>query len=44
MADQVKIISFKLVEGSYSRKQVVDDIYDHYRQNVSDNFYVEPLH
>ncbi|MDH5765752.1 MAG: alpha-2,8-polysialyltransferase family protein [Gammaproteobacteria bacterium] len=44
MGDQVEIISFKLIKGTYSREKVVDDIYDYYNKNLSDYFYVESLY
>lgn len=41
--DSVKIISFKLLDGTYTNRERFDAIYRHYLSNSSENFQVKTL-
>jgi hypothetical protein len=43
MGDQLKVISYRLIEGTYLHGNRVDSIYSYYAENISDNFSLELL-
>ncbi|HEY9050507.1 MAG TPA: hypothetical protein VIQ03_03115 [Gammaproteobacteria bacterium] len=43
LGDSMRIISFRLLEGSYANKDRINAIYDHYQSNSSDFFKVKTL-
>ncbi|MDH5471992.1 MAG: alpha-2,8-polysialyltransferase family protein [Gammaproteobacteria bacterium] len=43
MGDKLKIISFKLIDGTYARQDRMNEIYDYYNGNISSSFLVEKL-
>lgn len=43
MRDDLKIIAYRLIDGSYSIKDRIDSIYDSYEENEGDFFYTESL-
>jgi len=43
MRDDLKIIAYRLIDGSYSIKDRIDSIYDSYEKNEGDFFYTESL-
>lgn len=43
MGDKLKIVSFRLVEGSYKSNEKIDAIYQYYSTNLGENFCVEQL-
>ena len=43
MGDELKMISFKLIKGTYTREYEIDKVYEYYEKNVSDNFKLEIL-
>ena len=38
MGDDLMMISFKLIKGAYINKDGVDEVYEYYEKNMSDNF------
>ena len=43
MGNELKIISYRLIDGTYSNKEHVDSIYRYYEKNISDQFVLENL-
>lgn len=43
LGDDIKIISFRLVKGTYSREDSVDMVYEYFSTNISKNFNIESL-
>lgn len=43
MGDEIKIVAFRLKEGTYGIENRIDAIYAYYEENLSDNFVLEYL-
>jgi hypothetical protein len=43
MGGKMKIISYKLIDGTYSNAERIESIYSSYAKNVSENFCLETL-
>jgi len=41
--DEIKVISFRLSKGSYSREESVDMVYEYFANNISSSFSIESL-